>query len=161
MATIRMPEHQPHQHGDTGEDYNIGTLVTVAVIGLIALVWSVIWLKAVYVRADRYEWERKVVPAHFSEREAWSQEQEQRLTVPDWTDPAHNRISRPILDVQGDVLLQLLTAQQGGSHAGAVMTSPATDTAQATAEVHDHPAQAVSQNAAAHTNSPAEEEGES
>ena len=55
MATIRMPEHQPHQHGDIGEDYNVGTLATVAIVGLISLVWSVIWLKAVYARADRWE----------------------------------------------------------------------------------------------------------
>lgn len=105
--------HEPAHghHGDIGEDYNIGTIVTVGVVGCLIMVLTIVWLRALYVRAERWEWERKVVGAPVTELVDMHNEQRTKLNSYDWSDPAGGFVTLPVADVQPEVLARLQAEQ--------------------------------------------------
>lgn len=105
--------HEPGHghHGDIGEDYNIGTIVTVAVIGCLLCVLVIIWIRALYVRSVRWEWERKTVALPAAELVEQKGEQVMRLNSYEWTDPARGYVSIPVGDAMAPALARLRDEQ--------------------------------------------------
>jgi hypothetical protein len=109
---VKMPETPQHLHGEIGEDYNIRTIVSVAVIGFLTLVLTVVWLKAIWARAERYELETRVFPEESSALRDLRTAQETKLQGYQWTDAAHGKVSIPVTDAMGQVLVQLQADQR-------------------------------------------------
>jgi len=109
---VNMPETPQNLHGDIGEDYNIRTISSVALIGFLTLILIVIWLKAIWARAERWEWENNVVKAPFSDFVDTRAAEDARLAAYGWTDPAHNKVSEPLEAAMPGVLQQLREDQR-------------------------------------------------
>jgi hypothetical protein len=107
-----MPETPLALHGDIGEDYNIRTIVSVALIGFLSLVMIVIWLKAIWGRAERWEWENRVVRAPFSDLQETRSAEEERLQTYAWTDAAKDKVAVPLAQAIPAVIAELQQAQQ-------------------------------------------------
>jgi hypothetical protein len=94
-------------HGDVGEDYNIGTIVSVGVIGCLLCVLVIIWVRALYVRAERWEWDRKVAVPRVAELEKQRNDQKLRLSSYEWIDPSRGIVSIPVEEAMAPVLAKL------------------------------------------------------
>jgi hypothetical protein len=117
---------EPHAHtGDIGEDYNIGTIVTVGVVGCLLILLTILWVKAMFARSERWEWERKVVALPALSLQVSRLEQQRKLEGYEWTDPAKNRVSVPLSVAEPKVLAQLQAEQLRAMAAAATAAPPA------------------------------------